>query len=75
VTGAELAQVQLTRDYGSVGIEFHPGNQTLYTCDVPGDFQQVDPTTGQVTDIPSLPTTVCANLAAPWGPVSFIVPQ
>ena len=29
-TGAELAQVQLTRDYEAVGIEFHPGALRYY---------------------------------------------
>lgn len=55
VTGAEIGTaVPLSRNVGSVGIEFPPGVGVLYTCDSPNDLYEVDPQTGTVTTLASI---------------------
>ncbi|MBK8262259.1 MAG: hypothetical protein IPK80_13100 [Nannocystis sp.] len=71
-TGVELDSIALSRDFGSVGLEYHPGLSTLYACSNPGDLWSVDIMTGLVTTEATLGLNNCDNLAAPFGLVECI---
>jgi DNA-binding beta-propeller fold protein YncE len=72
-TGVATAITELNYDFGTVGIEVHPANNTLYSCSTAGDLLEVDPATGNVTVIgPMGQGTSCTNLAAPWLDVECI---
>jgi hypothetical protein len=68
--------IALSVDFGSVGIEYHPGDDILWACGVAGDqrsLYSVNINTGiaalEATDILG---GICDNLAAPFGPVDCI---
>ncbi|MEZ4452286.1 MAG: hypothetical protein R3B09_22660 [Nannocystaceae bacterium] len=65
-------QVKLSYNFGTVGIELHPGNEVIYACSSGPDLFKVDPKTGAVTSIGKMAQTSCSNLAAPYAPVECI---
>lgn len=72
-TGAVIgAPLTLDHDFGSVGMEFHPGLSRLFACSTEGNLLEVDATSGHVTVGPSIGPT-CNNLAAPFGTVDCIL--
>jgi hypothetical protein len=72
-TGVATVLVKLSKDFSSVGVELHPGDGQIYACSDEGVLLQVNPTTGQVTDIGDMGLWgACSNLAAPWGPVACV---
>lgn len=74
-TGLATAIADLDINVNLVGIEYHIGTQTLYTCTNPngGDsnLYSVDVDTGQTGLITNMGYS-CNNLAAPWTPVACI---
>ncbi len=70
--GSLVTSVDLSMNFGSVGIEYHPDLATLFTCSNPGDLWSVDIPTGTVTVEADLNLENCDNLAAPFGPVACI---
>jgi hypothetical protein len=70
--GTEQDSVGLNMNFGSVGIEYHPGVDVLYTCSNPGDLWSVDINNGMVTVEAQIGLQNCDNLAAPFGPVACI---
>lgn len=68
VRGTPLA---LDYDFGSVGMEYHPGQDRLYACSSTGHLLVVDAVNGHVTVGPLL-FAPCNNLAAPFGRVDCI---
>ncbi len=70
--GTLLGDVPLSMGFGSVGMEFHPGVQTLYACSDAGDLWTVDVVDGTVTVVADTNLANCDNLAAPFGPVACI---
>lgn len=70
-SGQAKLQAKLSKPFGSVGIERHPGNDTIYACSDDKILRQVDMQTGLVTDIgPMAQLTACTNLAAPFVPMT-----
>jgi hypothetical protein len=71
-TGAVIgAPRTLDYDFGSVGMEFHPGLDRIYGCSTAGNLLEVDAATGHVTVGPML-YAPCNNLAAPFGSVACV---
>jgi len=72
-TGAVIGTpLTLDYDFGSVGMEFHPGLNRIFACSSEGMLLVVDATTGSVTVGPNISPT-CNNLAAPFGTVDCIL--
>ncbi len=73
---SSLGSIQMNANFGSVGIEFHPGFDVLYACGVSGQATSlfsVDLGTGDVSlEAPNVLQASCDNLAAPFGPVDCI---
>ena len=69
-TGEAVAVADLDIDFGSVGIEYHVGDQALYGCTdrENGTLYRIDTVTGRTTLVATLGYR-CNNLAAPWTPV------
>ena len=74
VTGEASLVVELSMDFGTVGIELHPANGVIYACTTNAVLREVDPLTGVVTEKPNPigQTGSCTNLAAPWLPVACV---
>lgn len=70
--GMELSQTPLTWDFASVGMEYHPGVDTLYACTNTGELLAVDPESGVVVVVGDPQIESCNNIAAPFGPVECI---
>ncbi len=70
--GNELSALDLGYDFGSVGVEYHPGVDTIFACSSSGELLVVDPATGNVDVGPDLGIPQCNNLAAPFGSVECI---
>ena len=66
------APLMLDYDFRSVGMEFHPGLNRLFACSNAGALLEVDTTTGHVTFGPTI-SSLCNNLAAPFGTVECIL--
>ena len=72
-TGAVVgAPLTLDYDFGSVGMEFHPGLNRIFACSGEGNLLEVDATTGHVT-VGSVISVGCNNLAAPFGSVDCVL--
>ena len=72
-TGVASPQAVLSKPFGSVGVERHPGNGQIYACTDDGILRKIDPVTGNVTEIGAMGELgACSNLAAPWGPVKCV---
>jgi DNA-binding beta-propeller fold protein YncE len=72
-TGIASPQAVLSKPFGSVGVERHPGNGQIYACTDDGFLRKIDPVTGNVTEIGAMGALgACTNLAAPWGPVKCV---
>ncbi len=70
VSGQASLVTNLMYNFGTVGIELHPSNDTIYACSNGEFLLSIDPDTGVVTEIgPMGLTGACDNLAAPWQPV------
>jgi len=71
-----LGSVSMTASFESVGLEFHPGKETLYACGVTKQRKSlfsVDLDSGEVTlEAADVFGGNCNNLAAPFGPVECI---
>jgi len=66
VTGLATSIAPLDVNFGSVGIEWHPGDGVLYAC-TDNHLYAIDPATGMTTEIGSMGHG-CNNLAAQWTP-------
>ncbi len=73
VDGSQGEPIPLDFNFGSVGMEYHPGQDVIYACSSDGHLLIVDPETGHVTVGPELGYAPCNNLAAPFGPVACII--
>lgn len=71
--GSELRSIDLSIPFGSVGIEYHPGVDTIFACSNPGELLVVNPETGEVSVGPDLGLEDCNNLAAPFGAVECVL--
>ncbi|HAN31853.1 MAG TPA: hypothetical protein DCQ06_09675 [Myxococcales bacterium] len=72
-TGKASLIVKLTKDFGTVGIELHPGNGIIYACTSDSILYTVDPKTGATNPVGKLPhLAACNNLAAPWNKVKCL---
>ena len=71
-----ISDIQMNGNFGSVGIEYHPGFDVLYACGIANDnnsLYSVDIDSGMVTQVVADAfEAVCDNLAAPFGPVDCI---
>lgn len=72
VDGTQLGTVDMDFNFSSVGVEYHPGVDTIYACSGSGEILVVNPTSGAVTVGPNLGLGTCNNLAAPFGSVNCI---
>jgi hypothetical protein len=75
-TGAATDIADLDLNFDKVGIEYHIGDQNLYTCtnhnfSSLSKVYRVDTATGTTTAVSDL-NYGCNNLAAPWTPVACI---
>lgn len=70
--GAQLGAVTMDFNFTSVGVEYHPGVDTIFACSGTGEILQVNSTTGAVTVGPDMGLGTCNNLAAPFGSVQCI---
>ena len=72
-TGAVVGRpTTLDYDFGSVGMEYHPGMRTIYACSGEGNLLEVNAATGRVTVGPMI-SVGCNNLAAPFGNVDCVL--
>ncbi|MCA9688061.1 MAG: hypothetical protein KC636_00515, partial [Myxococcales bacterium] len=68
--GLATPLVKLNYNFGTVGIELHPGNSIIYACSDNAVLFTVDPDLGLVTPVgPKFQSGSCTNLAAPYKPV------
>ncbi len=70
--GSQLNKISLNFDFTSVGVEYHPGLDTIYACSGTGELLVVDGSTGLVTVGPDMALGSCNNLAAPFGSVECV---
>lgn len=71
-TGVAGDPVGLSEFFGSVGLDFHPGQGVLYACSSDAMLATLDPTTGVVSFIGEIGGAGCDNLAAPWEPIDCL---
>jgi hypothetical protein len=69
-TGLASDPKALNVNFGSVGIEWHPGDSTLYAC-TSQNLYRINPDDGATTFLRELDSG-CTNLAAPWQPVECL---
>jgi hypothetical protein len=70
--GTQLNSLVMDFDFTSVGVEYHPGVDTIYACSGSGELLEVNPATGAVKVGPDMGLGTCNNLAAPFGSVQCI---
>ena len=71
--GAIVQTLDLSYNFGSVGMEYHPGVDKIFACSNTGELLVVDPETGNVDVGPVFAPDGCNNLAAPFGTVECIL--